>query len=157
MLSTDAVQIAPGDEVIIDQWGGDRPLNGVVARIEPRGFTKVSALGVEEQRVRVTIRFTDPPEDRAGLGHGFRVEVQVVTWASDNAVTVPAGALFRQGTDWAVFTVDGGTARARKVKIAANNGLQAAIAEGVAAGDTIVLYPPSGLEDGDRVAQRTAY
>ncbi|CUH67376.1 macrolide transporter subunit MacA [Thalassovita gelatinovora] len=157
MLSTDAVQIAPGDEVIIDQWGGEAPLNGVVARIEPRGFTKVSALGVEEQRVRVTIRFTDPPETRTGLGHGFRVEAQVVTWASDHAVIVPAGALFRQGTDWAVFTVDGGTAQAQTVQIEANNGLQAAISNGVSAGDTIVLYPPSGLEDGQRVAQRAAY
>ena len=157
MLSTDAVRIAPGDAVIIDQWGGDTLLNGTVARIEPRGFTKVSALGVEEQRVRVTIRFTDPPEARAGLGHGFRVEVQVVTWASDNALMVPAGALFRQGAGWAIFVVEDDIARARPVEIEANNGLQAAITDGVAAGDTIVLYPPAGLEDGQAVAQRAAY
>ncbi|MBR9653227.1 efflux RND transporter periplasmic adaptor subunit [Thalassovita aquimarina] len=157
MLSTDAVQIAPGDTVIIDQWGGDTPLNGVVARIEPRGFTKVSALGVEEQRVRVTIRFTDPPEARAGLGHGFRVEVRVVTWSSDKALIVPAGALFRQGGNWAIFVVEDGVARARPVEIEANNGLQAAITDGIADGDTIVLYPPAGLEDGQKVAQRAAY
>ncbi|MDX1780038.1 MAG: HlyD family efflux transporter periplasmic adaptor subunit [Thalassovita sp.] len=157
MLSTDAVRIAPGDAVIIDQWGGDTPLNGTVARIDPRGFTKVSALGVEEQRVRVTIRFTDPPEARAGLGHGFRVEVRVVTWASDSALIVPAGALFRQGAGWAIFVVEDDIARAHTVEIEANNGLQAAITDRVAAGDTIVLYPPAGLEDGQRVKQRTAY
>lgn len=157
MLSTDAVQIAPGDAVIVDQWGGEAPLNGVVSRIEPTGFTKVSALGVEEQRVRVTIRFSDPPEARAGLGHGFRVEARVITWASDKALIVPAGALFRQGEDWAIFVVEDGVARARSVAVEANNGLQAAITDGVAAGDTIVLYPPAGLEDGQKVAQRAAY
>lgn len=158
LLSTDAVQIAPGDRVIIDNWGGDTPLLGEVARIEPWGFTKVSALGVEEQRVNVTIRFLSPYEDRQALGHGFRVEVRIVTWAEDEALTVPAGALFRDGPDkWALFVVQDGTAVQRGVTVAANNGLTAAISDGVAAGEQIILYPPAGLEDGQAVARRSAY
>lgn len=158
LLSTDAVRIAPGDAVIIDNWGGDIPLQGEVARIEPWGFTKVSALGVEEQRVNVTVRFLSPWEDRKALGHGFRVEVRIVTWAQDKALTVPAGALFRDGPDaWALFVVQDGVAVQRRVGVAANNGLVAAITEGVNAGDVIVLYPPAGLTDGQKVARRSAY
>lgn len=158
LLSTDAVQIAPGDAVIIDNWGGADVLMGTVARIEPWGFTKVSALGVEEQRVKVTIAFSSPFEDRAALGHGFRVETRIITWTDDAALTVPAGALFRNGTEgWALFVVRDGIAQLTPVQVAANNGLAAAIAEGVAEGDPIVLYPPAGLEDGQTVAKRSAY
>jgi HlyD family secretion protein len=158
LLSTDAVQIAPGDAVIIDNWGGADVLMGTVARIEPWGFTKVSALGVEEQRVKVTIAFSSPFEDRAALGHGFRVETRIITWTDDAALTVPAGALFRNGTEgWALFVVRDGIAQLTPVQVAANNGLTAAIAEGVAEGDPIVLYPPAGLEDGQTVAKRSAY
>ncbi|SEQ08988.1 efflux RND transporter periplasmic adaptor subunit [Thalassovita taeanensis] len=157
MLSTDAVQIHTGDAVIIDNWGGPQPLLGTVARIEPWGFTKTSALGVEEQRVRVTVHFTGPPDDRAALGHGFRVEVRVVVWDQPDATIVPSGALFRQGDGWALFVVEGGTAHQRPVTVAANNGLEAAIADGITPGDTIVLYPPAGLADGTRVAARAAY
>ena len=158
LLSTDAVQIAPGDPVIIDNWGGAEVLKGTVSRIEPWGFTKVSALGVEEQRVKVTIAFASPYADRAALGHGFRVETRIITWADDAALTVPSGALFRNGTEgWALFTVRGGTAQLTPVQIAANNGLTAAISDGVAEGDPIVLYPPAGLEHGQSVAKRSAY
>jgi HlyD family secretion protein len=158
LLSTDAVQIAPGDAVIIDNWGGADVLHGTVSRIEPWGYTKVSALGVEEQRVTVTIAFTSPYADRTALGHGFRVETRIVTWTDEAALTVPSGALFRNGTDgWALFVVRDGAAVLTPVTVAANNGLTAAISEGVAAGDPIVLYPPAGLEDGQSVAKRSAY
>ncbi len=158
LLSTDAVQVRPGDPVIIDNWGGPNELMGEIARIQPWGFTKVSALGVEEQRVRVTIRFTTPWQDRQALGHGFRVETRIVTWQDDNALTVPAGALFRAAPDqWALFVVQDGMARQRPVRVLANNGLTAAISDGVAVGDAIVLYPPAGLMDGQRVALRSAY
>jgi len=158
LLSTDAVQIAPGDAVIIDNWGGDDVLYGTVSRIEPWGFTKVSALGVEEQRVKVSIGFDSPYEDRAALGHGFRVETRIITWSDDNATTVPAGALFRNGQNgWALFVVRDGIAHLTPVELAANNGLTAAISDGIAIGDEIVLYPPAGLEDGQTVAQRSAY
>jgi HlyD family secretion protein len=141
--------------VIIDNWGGPGTLEGEVARIEPWGFTKYSALGVEEQRVRVTIRFTGPAEDRKGLGHGFRVEVKIVTWEAAEALTVPSSSLFRVGGDWAVFAVTAdGRAEQRLVRVEANNGIDAAIADGFTAGDRIVLYPSATLTDGARVAQR---
>lgn len=158
LLSTDAVRIKPGDAVIIDNWGGSDSLLGEVARVEPWGFTKTSALGVEEQRVNVTIRFLSPFQDRPALGHGFRVETRIVTWAQEDAITVPAGALFRDGPDaWALFVVQDGVARQRAVTMAANNGLTAALSQGAAPGEQIVLYPPAGLMDGQRVAQRSAY
>ncbi len=157
LLSTDAVQIRLGDEVLIDNWGGPHMLTGTVSHITPWGFTKVSALGVEEQRIAGTIDFTVPPEQRAGLGHGYRVEVRIITWADDAATIVPAGALVRQGNGWIVFTVEDDKTVLQPVEIAANNGLQAAISKGVEPDQQIVLYPPSGLEAGQRVAQRTAY
>ncbi|MDQ2094910.1 efflux RND transporter periplasmic adaptor subunit [Rhodalgimonas zhirmunskyi] len=157
LLSTDAVKTASGARVIIDNWGGDAPLEGKVARIAPWGFTKYSALGVEEQRVQVTIDFADPPEARAGLGHGFRVEVRIVVWHDEDALIVPSSALFREGEDWAIFVVTPeGRAERRVVTLAANNGVEAAIAEGVSEGAQIVLYPSAALTDGARVAQRGA-
>lgn len=158
LLSTDAVKISAGDPVVIDNWGGPVPLTGEVARIDPWGFTKVSALGVEEQRVNVTIRFLSPYEQRPTLGHGFRVETRIVTWSDEDALMVPAGALFRDGPEhWALFVVKDGRAEQRRIDVAANNGLTAAIASGVNAEEQIVLYPPAGLMDGQSVAKRAAY
>lgn len=155
LLSTDAVQVREGARVIIDNWGGAGTLEGEVARIEPWGFTKFSALGVEEQRVRVTIRFVSPPEARRGLGHGFRVEVRIVVWESPDTLTVPASSLFRVGEDWAVFAVnDEGRAEQRILQVEANNGVTAAISDGFEESDRIVLYPSATLTDGNRVAQR---
>lgn len=154
LVSTDAVQVHVGQPVLIDDWGGPRVLNGEIRHIAPFGFTKVSALGVEEQRVTTTIRFTDPPEARAGLGHGFRVEARIVTWSATDAVTVPASALYRKGDGWALFVVENGRAQDRAVTVEANNGLSAAISTGVKPGDAIILYPPSGLMPGTKVAQR---
>jgi len=154
LLSTDAVQVDVGDRVIIDNWGGDRVLGGVVTRIDPSGFSKFSSLGVEEQRVVVAIEFTGPAEERQNLGHGFRVEVKIVIFEQPDAVMVPAGALFRKDSEWAVFLLDDGVARVRTVEIGASNGIEASVVTGLQPGDKIVLYPSSQLKDGDRVAQR---
>ncbi|MDQ2090107.1 efflux RND transporter periplasmic adaptor subunit [Marimonas arenosa] len=155
LLSTDAVQVREGARVIIDNWGGADSLEGEVVRIEPWGFTKYSALGVEEQRVKVTIRFTGAAEERRGLGHGFRVEVRIVVWDEPDALTVPSSSLFRASDAWAVFAVNGeDRAEQRTVTVKANNGITAAIADGFQAGDRIVLYPSATLTDGARVAQR---
>jgi HlyD family secretion protein len=162
LLSTDAVQVEAGDRVIIENWGGPYPLGGTVERVEPWGFTKFSALGVEEQRVNTIIRFADPLERRASLGHGFRVETRILIWESEDALTVPSSALFRQssggeeggGGGWAVFSVAGGQAHLTPVEVGRNNGVQAQILSGLASGDTIVLYPGPGLTDGARVKRR---
>ncbi len=158
LLSTDAVRVAPGNRVIVERWGGPDALGGVVERVEPWGFTKYSALGVEEQRVKVIIRFTDPIEQRASLGHGFRVETRIVIWEAEEALTVPSSALFRQGAEsaggWAVFTVEAGRARLTPVEVGRNNGVQAQILSGIDAGVEIVLYPGPGLTDGASVERR---
>ena len=155
LLSTDAVKVKIGDGVIIDDWGGQTKLSGVVHRIEPWGFTKFSALGVEEQRVNAVIRFTDPDENRESLGHGFRVEVGIVIWENKNALTVPSSALFRDSGDWAVFAVDAGRATLTRVQIGRNNGFQAEVLGGIEAGRPIILYPGAGITEGTTVQQRT--
>ena len=154
LLSTAAVQVSPGNRVIIEKWGKPEPLNGVVERVEPWGFTKFSALGIEEQRVNSIIKFTDPPDVRRSLGHGYRVETRIVIWDSEDALTVPANALFRHAGQWAVFAVIEGRARLNPVEIGRSNGVQAEVLGGLEAGDTIILYPGPGIEDGTRVAQR---
>lgn len=153
-LSTDAVKIRTGDRVIIEKWGGDGALAGLVNRIEPFGFTKFSALGVEEQRVNIVIDFVSTPEERSGLGHGFRVETRTVIWEDQNALTVPSSALFRNGGDWAVFIVRDGRAVRTPVKVGHNNGVQAEIIDGAKEGDTVVLYPGADIVDGIRIAAR---
>ncbi|HMB47599.1 MAG TPA: HlyD family efflux transporter periplasmic adaptor subunit, partial [Afifellaceae bacterium] len=154
LLSTDAVQVSVGDRVNIDDWGGPSTLEGVVERIDPWGFTKVSALGVEEQRVNAVIRFAGDDQARSSLGHGFRVEVRIVVWEKENALSLPSSALFRDGADWAVFRVENGTAKLRRVSVGRNNGLKAEIVDGLAEGDVVVLYPSSGLSDGQSVRRR---
>ncbi|WP_071675604.1 efflux RND transporter periplasmic adaptor subunit [Nioella nitratireducens] len=155
LLSTDAVQVSPGDPVIIDNWGQPQHLHGSVTRIDPYGTTRVSALGVEEQRVNVLIDFTSPAEDRAGLGHGFRVEVRIIVWQSDDALILPSAALFRQGGDWAVFVVVDGRTALTPVEIGHNNGTEAEVLSGLEAGATVVLYPSSAITDDMAVAPRT--
>lgn len=154
MLSTDAVQISPGDRVIIDNWGGDAPLNGVVERVEPWGFTKFSALGVEEQRVNVIVRFTDAATDRRTLGHGYRVEVNVVIWEGEDALVAPSSALFRSDGGWAVFLARGGRARLTSVTVGQNNGAWAEIVEGLDEGQTVIRFPAPDLRDGTAVRAR---
>lgn len=153
LLSSDAVQIKEGAAVRIDGWGG-LPLHGKVTRIDPAGFLKVSALGIEEQRVRVTIDLVDPPEAWSRLGHDFRVVVHVTVWAGDNVLTGPIGALFRRGDDWAVFAVRDGRARVTTVNIGHRNNRTAEILDGLADGTKIVLHPGDRVKDGVAVAER---
>lgn len=154
LLSTEAVKVRPGQRVLIEAWGGDDPLAGVVRRVEPFGFTKVSALGIEEQRVNVIIDFTDPPERWQRLGHGYRVEPRIILAAADQALKVPRAALFRDGERWAVFVNDGGRATLRHVTLGLENGLEAEVREGLAAGDQVVLQPGDRVSDGTRVEAR---
>jgi HlyD family secretion protein len=153
LLSTDAVQIDVGSPVRIDAWGG-RPIRGRVTRVDPAGFLKVSALGIEEQRVRTTIEFVDPPEAWSRLGHDYRVTVHVTVWSADDALIVPVGALFRQGQDWTVFAVRDGRARVTQVRLGHRNGRVAEITSGLSAGDQVILHPSDRVTDGVAVARR---
>jgi HlyD family secretion protein len=154
LLSTEAVRVQPGQRALIEAWGGGPPLAGEVRRVEPFGFTKVSALGIEEQRVNVVIDFTDPPERWRRLGHGYRVEPRIILASADQALKVPRAALFRDGQDWAVFVRDGSRARLRHVELGLENGLEAEIRKGLAAGDQVVLQPGDRVSDGQRVRDR---
>lgn len=153
-LSTDAVRVEKGADVLIEQWGGEAMLRGRVRRVEPSAFTKVSALGVEEQRVNVIIDFDDGEEAWNALGDGYRVEVRIVTWQDENALVVPTGALFRRGEDWAVFVAEDGNARLRTVRLGPRNPTGAQVLDGLTEGELVVLYPPDLLEDGARVTRR---
>jgi HlyD family secretion protein len=154
LLSTDAVRVPAGAAVQIEQWGGGHSLSGRVRRVEPSGFMKVSALGVEEQRVNVIIDFDDPAAAGRALGDGYRVEVRIVIWQDANALMVPAGCLFRQGDAWAVFVVDEGVARLQPVELGRRNQSAGQILGGVSAGQTLILHPPDTLTDGMRVTVR---
>jgi HlyD family secretion protein len=153
LLSTDAVQINPGAPVRIDGWGGP-PIRARVTRVDPAGFLKVSALGIEEQRVRVTMDFLDPPESWKRLGHDFRVTVHVTVWNAENVLRVPVAALFRQGEDWAVFSVRDGRARVVKVQLGHRNSRAAEVLSGLSEGDRVVLHPSDRVMEGARVAER---
>ena len=152
-LSTDAVRIQPGASVLVEGWGGSDPLKARVRRVEPAGFMKVSALGVEEQRVNVLIDFEDP--SAAGrLGDGYRVEVRVVIWREEDVVKVPVGALFRRGNDWAAFLVDGDQVRLQPVELGQRNEVDGQVLKGLSPDQTVVLHPPDTLMDGARIAVR---
>ena len=153
LLSTDAVRVKPGDEVLIEQWGGSDPLRGRVRRVEPSGFMKVSALGVEEQRVNVIVDFVDSAP-AATLGDSYRVEVRIVIWRADRTLKVPVGSLFRRGDGWAVFVVEGGIARVQSAHLGQRNETEGQILGGLAAGQAVVLHPPDTLTDGMRVTIR---
>jgi HlyD family secretion protein len=153
LLSTEAVRVSPGARVRIDGWGGE-PVEGKVARVDPAGFLKVSALGIEEQRVRTVIDFTAPPDKWARLGHDFRVIVHVTVWQSADALTVPVAALFRQGDDWAVFVDQDGVARTRVIKVGQRNARVAEVRSGMMAGERVVLHPSDRIKDGTSVTPR---
>lgn len=153
-LSEDAVKIRAGQSVILDEWGGPEPLQGRVRRVEPFGFTKVSALGIEEQRVNVIIDLSDPPDKWQRLGHGFRVEVRVVLWEGSEVLSLPLTALFRNGEAWHVFTVEEGRARRREVEVGQRTGLTAEIRGGLAEGAVVVLHPSEQIADGVRLTSR---
>ena len=153
LLTTDAVQAQPGRRVVIERWGGP-PVEGRVRRVEPAAFTKVSALGIEEQRVNVLIDITSPPEAWQAMGDGFRVVVRVITASVDGALLVPVGALFPHGQGMAVYTVDGQRARLQPVEIGGRNGTHAWVRGGLAPDQSVIVYPPSGVADGKRVKAR---
>lgn len=154
VLSRDAVDIHPDDLVLLEHWGGDKTLEGRVRLVEPQAFTKISTLGVEEQRVNVIIDLVDPPEDRKTLGDGFRVEARIVTDEAKNALIVPTSALFRVGDESALFVVKDGHVHQQLVKIGRQNGLQAEVVEGLNEGDLVVIHPSDQIEDGVAVRQR---
>jgi len=155
LLTTDALLVRPGMPVAIDRRGGDRPLAGRVRSVEPGAFTKVSALGVEEQRVRVIIDLASPTADWERLGDGYRVTVRIVTLASDQVLRVPLSAVFpTAGGGFAVFLVAGGSARLTSVTVVARNASDAWIREGPAEGSEVVVYPPPAVADGQRVRAR---
>ena len=156
LLTTDALQARPGSRVVIERWGGPGTLEGRVRLVEPSAFTKISALGVEEQRVKVLVDITSPPERWRDLGDGFRVGVRIVTRAAEQVLKVPVSAVFpaREG-GMAVFAIDGGRARLRPVEVAARNGSEAWVLRGVDAGTRVVVYPPPAVRDGVRVRVRS--
>jgi HlyD family secretion protein len=143
VLSQDAVKIPAGAKVLM-HWGGDSPLLGRVRLVEPAGFLKISALGVEEQRVNVIVDMVDPPEKRRTLGDAFRVDARIVLWEGDNVLKVPAGALFRQGDGWALFVAAGGRARLRAVTVGRSTGLET----------EVVVHPSDKVRNGVRIAPR---
>jgi len=153
LLSTDAVEIKPGSSVRIGGWGGS-PIRARVTRVDPAGFLKISALGIEEQRVRTTIDFVDPPEAWSRLGHDYRVIVHVTTWAADSVLALPVGALFRKEEDWAVFAVKDGRARTTVVKIGHRNSRMAEVLSGLSEGDRVVLHPSDQVKEGVAVVER---
>jgi HlyD family secretion protein len=154
-LSADAVRIRPGMRVLVEQWGGPEALEARVRHVEPSGFTKVSALGVEEQRVWVVIDLAQPDRART-LGDGYRVETRVVVYEAGDVVGIPASALFRHGERWAAFVVRNGRATLREVDIGERDASTAQVVRGVRPGDTVVVYPPDGVADGVRVEPRIA-
>ena len=154
LLSAAAVQVKAGQRVLIEAWGGDTALEGVVKRVEPYGFTKVSALGIEEQRVNVIVDITSPRAEWTRLGHGYRVEPSIVLWSADDVLRVPLASLFHSGESWAVFVADGARAALRKVEIGKQSGFEAEVVSGLEPGERIVLHPSDRITDGIRLTER---
>ena len=154
LLSTDAVRVKPGSRAIIEQWGGDNTLHGNVRRIEPAGFTKISALGVEEQRVNVIVDFEDPSAACGALGDAYRVEVRIVLWEGRDVLKVPTSALFRDGQEWAVYRVVDGRAQRIPVEVGHQTGQEAEVVTGLSAGDRVIVHPGDTLRHGARVRPR---
>jgi HlyD family secretion protein len=152
VLSADAVRLHPGTAVEFERWGGEGVLTGKVRLVEPAGFTKVSALGVEEQRVWVIADFTSPIAQWQTLGDGYRVEASFILWQEDDVLQIPASALFRDGTGWAVFAAQQGQASKRAVQVGQRNGLKAQILSGIEEGEQVIVHPDDRVHDGVRVA-----
>ena len=149
VLSTEAVKVKPGDLVLIENWGGDGTLRARVRTVESSGFTKISALGVEEQRVNIVMDFTDSP---GRLGDGYRVDVHIVVWEGNQVLTVPASALFRRGKGWSVFVIENGRARTHDVEVGHRNALQAEVMKGLTEGAEVILHPGNNVSEGMRVS-----
>ena len=155
VLSSDAVKITPGMPVLFGRWGGDGDLQGRVRLVEPVGFTKVSALGVEEQRVLVIADIVSPTETWDRLGHGYRVEASFVLWEGEEVLQLPSSALFRYQDGWAVFLVENEMARRRPVEVGHRSGLKAEILSGLDPGESVIVHPDDALEDGVQVQMRS--
>ena len=153
LLSQDAPRLTPGGKAEIAGWGGDATFSATIRRIDPSAFTKVSALGIEEQRVNAVL---DPDTLPPGLGHGYRVYARLVVWSTDSTLTVPIGALFRAGGDWAVFAVEDGRARKRRIEVGRINASRAQVTGGISEDSTVILYPGDTLSDGSPVELRDA-
>ena len=153
LLTADAVRAKSGLRVVIERWGGP-PVEGRVRRVQPAAFTKVSALGIEEQRVKVLIDVADPPEAWGAMGDGFRVGVRIITDSIDPAVVVPVGAVLAQGEGMAAYRLEAGKARLQAVEVGARNATLAWVRKGLAPGQTVVVYPPAALADGRKVRVR---
>jgi HlyD family secretion protein len=147
VLSGDAVKVSPGDPVLFEHWGGEVPLQGIVRLIEPQGFTKISALGIEEQRVNVIADFLDSPDQHRMLGDGYRVEARIVIWQHDNVLKVPTSALFRHQSDWAVFVVQRQRASLRVLQLGQSNDLEAEVVGGLSAGEMVIVHPSDEVVD----------
>ncbi len=154
LLSTDAVRLQEGDRAIVERWGGDRDLSARVRRIEPAGYTKVSALGIEEQRVDVILDLTSAPEDYAGMGDGFAVFLRIVEWESDDVLSVPLSAVFRQGANWAVFVEAAGLAERRTITLGRRNDHNAEVLEGLTPGERVILHPSDQISNGTLIERR---
>lgn len=155
ILSRDAVTIQPGDSVSIEQWGGGAPLNGRVRRVEPAGFTKISALGVEEQRVIVLSDLIAPPAEAKSLGDRYRVEVRVAVWHSDDVPLIPSGALFREGNAWKTYLYQDGAAKLVTIEAGHSDGRLTEILSGLSPGDEVLLHPPDSVKAGSSVRKRS--
>jgi HlyD family secretion protein len=149
VLSTDAVKVQPGALMLVERWGGEQPLEARVRLVEPSGFTKLSALGVEEQRVNVIADFVTTP---VPVADGYRIEARIVVWQADDVLKVPASAVFRRGDEWCVFVLDGGRARRQVVTIGHRNANEVQLLDGLAAGTQVILHPSDQVDDGVRVA-----
>ena len=154
LLSTDAVRVRPGARAMIEQWGGDTALSAAVRRIEPGGFTKVSALGVEEQRVNVVLDLVEEGEACAALGDAYRVDVRIVLWESPAVVKVPTSALFRENMRWAVYVARDGRARRTMIELGHQTGQEAEVTSGLAEGEMVIVHPGDLVEDGVRISTR---
>jgi len=148
VLSSEAVKVKAGMPVLLENWGGDQPLHAKVRTVEPHAFTKVSALGIEEQRVNIVADLLDAPEE---LGDGYRVDARIITWEGDDVLVVPASALFRQGASYAVFVIQDGRAKLRAVEVGHRGSFEVEVLKGLSDGDRVVIHPPNELTDGKRV------
>lgn len=154
LISSDAVQVTVGDRVILRDWGGANDLQGEVRRIDPYGVTKYSALGVEEQRVRVEIALLNPVDQRPALGHGYRLEAAIIIWQATDILTVPSSALFREHGQWSVFVAQDGTAQLTPVEVGKSDGILSEVVGGLTAGDQVVLYPSAAIANGSAIVAR---
>lgn len=151
LLTTEAVKVKPGDTVLLENWGGDHPLQAKVRLVEPWGFTKVSALGVEEKRVNVIADFVDPS---TSLGDGFRIEARIIIWKGEGILKIPASALFRAGSGWAVFVNQDGRVKRREVGLGRQGTFEVEIQKGLKEGEEVIIHPSNQIKDGLRIVKR---